>query len=120
MVVFFGFLGVWTSLGTLPLVVGLHATGVEDLSKLLSLPHAPRLLLLLAVKGLVDNVLSDLLWARAIQLTSPTFASTGLALTIPLSLLADAALRGVVPGPAEAAGAGLIFLGFVGSGLGEG
>ena len=119
MLVFFGFLGLWTALGALPVVVGLHASGVEDLGKLLSLPHATRLLLLLAVKGLVDNVLSDLLWARAIQLTSPTFASTGLALTIPLSLLADAALRGMVPGTAEAAGAGLIFAGFVVSGLGE-
>lgn len=119
MLVFFGFLGLWTSLGALPVVVGLHASGVEDLGKLLSLPHAARILLLLAVKGLVDNVLSDLLWARAIQLTSPTFASTGLALTIPLSLLADAALRGMVPGTAVAAGAGLIFAGFVASGLGE-
>jgi solute carrier family 35 protein F5 len=119
MVVFFGFLGLWTSLCTWPLVAGLHFGGVEDLGKLLHLPHAPRLLLLIAFKGLVDNVLSDLLWARAIQLTSPTFASTGLALTIPLSLLADAALRGVVPGAAEAAGAALIFAGFVASGLGE-
>ena len=119
MLVFFGFLGLSTSLGLMPLVAGLHVAGVEDLGALLSQPHLLPLLSLILLKGLLDNVLSDLLWARAIQLTSPTFASTGLALTIPLSLLADGLVRGASPSGATAGGAALIFAGFVASGLGE-
>jgi solute carrier family 35 protein F5 len=43
----------------------------------------------LITKGLLDNVLSDYLWARAIILTSATVATVGLGLTIPLALLSD-------------------------------
>ena len=43
----------------------------------------------LIVKGLLDNVLSDYLWARAVVLTSATVASVGLGLTIPLAFLSD-------------------------------
>lgn len=32
---------------------------------------------LLVLKGLLDNVLSDYLWARAVLLTSPTVATCG-------------------------------------------
>jgi solute carrier family 35 protein F5 len=39
--------------------------------------------------GLVDNVISDYLWARAVILTSATVASVGLGLTIPMAFLAD-------------------------------
>lgn len=37
------------------------------------------------LKGLVDNVLSDYLWARAVLLTSPTNASVGLSMQIPMA-----------------------------------
>ena len=43
----------------------------------------------LIVKGLLDNVLSDYLWARAVVLTSATVATVGLGLTIPLAFLSD-------------------------------
>ena len=43
----------------------------------------------LVIKGLLDNVLSDYLWARAVILTSATVATVGLALTIPLAFLSD-------------------------------
>ena len=43
----------------------------------------------LVFKGLLDNVLSDYLWLRAVMLTSATVATVGLGLTIPLALLSD-------------------------------
>jgi len=43
----------------------------------------------LVVKGLLDNVLSDYLWARAVLLTSATVATVGVGLTIPLAFLSD-------------------------------
>jgi solute carrier family 35, member F5 len=43
----------------------------------------------LVVKGLLDNVLSDYLWARAVVLTSATVATVGLGLTIPLAFISD-------------------------------
>eukprot|EP00640_Fibrocapsa_japonica_P000084 CAMPEP_0113934354 /NCGR_PEP_ID=MMETSP1339-20121228/1683_1 /TAXON_ID=94617 /ORGANISM="Fibrocapsa japonica" /LENGTH=373 /DNA_ID=CAMNT_0000936125 /DNA_START=150 /DNA_END=1271 /DNA_ORIENTATION=+ /assembly_acc=CAM_ASM_000762 len=46
----------------------------------------------LVVKGLFDNVLSDYLWARAVVLTSPTVATVGLSLTIPMAIISDLVL----------------------------
>lgn len=43
----------------------------------------------LVIKGLLDNVLSDYLWARSVILTSATVATVGLGLTIPLAFLSD-------------------------------
>ena len=43
----------------------------------------------LVVKGLLDNVLSDYLWLRAVILTNATVATVGLGLTIPLALVSD-------------------------------
>ena len=40
---------------------------------------------LIVLKGLVDNVLSDYLWAWAVLLTSPSVATVGLSLTIPMA-----------------------------------
>jgi len=46
----------------------------------------------LILKGLIDNVLSDYLWARAVLMTSATVATVGLGLTIPLAFVSDALL----------------------------
>ena len=43
----------------------------------------------LIVKGLLDNVLSDYLWLRAVILTNATVATVGLGMTIPLAFLSD-------------------------------
>ena len=43
-------------------------------------------------KGLFDNVLSDYLWARAVLLTSPTVASVGLSMQIPMAAAVEVAL----------------------------
>lgn len=43
----------------------------------------------LILTGLLDNVLSQFFWAWGVLHTSPTVATIGLSLTIPLSILSD-------------------------------
>ena len=69
-----------------PIVPILHATGLEDLS-----PLNAQIGGLLVTKGLLDNVLSDYLWAAAVLLTSPSVATVGMSLTVPLAIVSDAA-----------------------------
>ena len=41
------------------------------------------------ISGFFDDVISDYLWARSILLTSPTVATVGLTLTIPMAIFVD-------------------------------
>lgn len=41
------------------------------------------------LSGFFDDVISDYLWARSILLTSPTVATVGLTLTIPMAIFVD-------------------------------
>jgi solute carrier family 35 protein F5 len=104
----FGMIGVINFVAMAPIVGVLSGTGVEPLAKL-----TMAVLGLVVIKGLLDNVLSDLLWASAIVLTSPTVATIGLSLTIPLSMLGDWALLGHPPSLLLVLGAVLTILGFV-------
>lgn len=68
----------------------------------------------LLFKGLLDNVLSDYLWARAVILTSATVASVGVGLTIPMAFAADWVMgNGDAGGKGEVLGAILVLFGFV-------
>jgi len=105
---FFGFLGLFNSLLLSPVVGILHATKVEVVT---GVPAS--FIGLLLLKGLFDNVLSDLLWARAIQLTSPTVATVALSLTIPIAMLSDLLLHSIVPAALVIVGAVAVAGGFV-------
>jgi solute carrier family 35 protein F5 len=71
-------------------------------------------LLTLIGKGLLDNVLSDYMWARAVLMTkSATVATIGLSLTIPLSMAVDFVLNQKSPWAIEAIGALLVLSAFV-------
>lgn len=50
----------------------------------------PKLVAAAAAKGLLDNVLSDYLWARAVLLIGPTVATVGLNVQVPLAAGLDA------------------------------
>merc|ERR1712078_900908 len=66
----------------------------------------------LIANGLLNSVLSDLLWAKAMVLTSPTVATVGLSLTVPLAILADW-VRGSLPQSALVyVSAGMVLTGF--------
>merc|ERR1712194_296083 len=67
---------------------------------------------LLIFNGIFDNVLSQYAWAKAVQWTSPTAATVGLSLTIPLSVVADYVRKQPLTGWSFLA-AGLVIVGFV-------
>jgi hypothetical protein len=64
--------GAFNAVALLPVVLAMHYTGYEDLSTITF-----KVLGLIVVKGIFDNVISDMMWARAIMLTSPTIATVG-------------------------------------------
>ena len=68
----------------------------------------------LVAKGLLDNVLSDYLWARAVVLTSATVATVGLGLTIPLAFVSDWVMgHGNVASAQSVLGALAVLAGFI-------
>ncbi|KAL8020215.1 putative solute carrier family 35 member SLC35F1/F2/F6 [Plasmopara halstedii] len=89
---FFGFIGILNMVCLLPIVLLLHCSDIESLSGL-----SIEILILIGIKGLFDNVLSDYLWARAVLLTSPTVATVGLSLTVPLAIVADFWFHNMLP-----------------------
>ncbi|DAZ94984.1 TPA: hypothetical protein N0F65_000616 [Lagenidium giganteum] len=105
---FFGFLGVINFVCLLPFVVVFHYTGYESLSGLSS-----EIVLLICLKGLFDNVLSDYLWARAVLLTSPTVATVGLSLTVPLAILSDYIFHHMLPTFVTIGASVLVVSGFI-------
>lgn len=64
------------------------------------------------LNGLCNTVLSDYLWARAVVLTSPTVATIGVTITIPLALISDFLLHGASPTALSGTGAFLVLCGF--------
>ncbi|GAB5366710.1 hypothetical protein AAMO2058_001167000 [Amorphochlora amoebiformis] len=105
---FFGFLGAFNLVILAPFVLILHFTGVENLSTL-----SGETLGLIISKGILDNVISDYLWALAVLLTTPTVATIGLSLTIPLAILSDLFIKGILPSLASLGGAAFVIIGFL-------
>ena len=66
------------------------------------------------VSGFFDDVVSDYLWGRSVLLTSPTVATVGLTLTIPMAIVVDLALgnRAILSSPLSLVGAALVVVGF--------
>ncbi|EEY61499.1 Drug/Metabolite Transporter (DMT) Superfamily [Phytophthora infestans T30-4] len=105
---FFGFIGAINMVCLLPIVLAFHYSGIESLSGL-----SLEILVLIGLKGLFDNVLSDYLWARAVLLTSPTVATVGLSLTVPLAIVADFWFHGMRPTNVTLFASALVISGFV-------
>lgn len=105
---FFGYLGLFNGLLLLPLVLLLHFTGVEPISRLTALQYG-----LIVGKGMFDNVLSDYLWAKAVLLTSTTAATAGLTIQVPIAAVIDS-LRGIKLGMLEYIGGVCVLVGFFG------
>jgi len=84
MTLFFGLLGTFNCILLGPVVLALHFTGLESLSAL-----TWQILGLLVAKGLLDNVLSDTIWGKAMLLTSANVATVGLSLTVPLAFISQ-------------------------------
>jgi drug/metabolite transporter (DMT)-like permease len=65
------------------------------------------------LNGFSDTVLADYFWARAVILTSPTIATIGMSITIPIALLTDYFIKGVSATWISGLGASLVVIGFV-------
>ena len=63
--------------------------------------------------GLLDNVLSDYLWAKAVLLTTTTVATAGLTIQVPLAAIVDT-LAGNKPSFTDYIGAAAVMVGFAG------
>ncbi|KAH0468649.1 hypothetical protein IEQ34_001881 [Dendrobium chrysotoxum] len=64
-------------------------------------------------RGLLDNVLSDYLWAKAILLTTTTVATAGLTIQVPIAAIVDS-ITGHAPHLLDLVGASTVILGFAG------
>lgn len=63
--------------------------------------------------GMADTVIADYFWARAVLLTSPTVATIGMSVTIPIALVTDYLVYGISPQGVSIFGALLVVVGFV-------
>jgi solute carrier family 35 protein F5 len=101
---YFGILGSMLFVGLSPVVLLFGDTLASGLNA--------NLLGLMIANGVLDNVLSQFLWAKAVLLTSPTVATAGLSLTIPLAALSDV-LRDVEISVWSVISAVLVVMGFL-------
>ncbi|KAL7464814.1 hypothetical protein ACHAXS_010588 [Conticribra weissflogii] len=111
----FGYIGLWNMVVLFP--AALWVAWPDDHRGSHSSALTSSVFLFLLLKGLLDNVLSDYLWARAVILTSATVASVGVGLTIPMAFAADWIVMGNgregSAGWGDGAGAVLVLLGFL-------
>ncbi|CAL9074603.1 unnamed protein product [Musa textilis] len=105
---FLGFLGLFNLLIFLPVLLMLDFTKLEPFHKLSWKQFG-----LIVGKGLLDNVLSDYLWAKAVHLTTTTVATAGLTIQVPIAAVVDS-LTGNAPHLMDYVGAVAVLAGFAG------
>ncbi|KAK3131101.1 hypothetical protein QOZ80_6BG0502060 [Eleusine coracana subsp. coracana] len=105
---FLGFLGLFNMLFFLPIALVLNFAKLEPFHKLTWEQVG-----LIVGKGLLDNVLSDYLWAKAILLTTTTVATAGLTIQVPIAAIVDT-LTGHAPHMLNYIGAAAVLVGFAG------
>ncbi|CAG7882179.1 unnamed protein product [Brassica rapa] len=103
-----GFLGLFNFFIFLPVALILNFTKRERFNAL-----TLKQLGLVVGKGLLDNVLSDYLWAKAVLLTTTTVATAGLTIQVPLAAIVDT-LAGNKPSFTDYIGAAAVMVGFAG------
>jgi len=108
MFLYLGLVGFWNVIGLWPLVFLLHHIGWETFQ----LPDNKKTICFLLMNGFI-NLLSEICWSRAILLVSPTIASVGLGLSVPLSLVADYVIYGTKRDFKYILGAVCVVVGFV-------
>ncbi|EYU46337.1 hypothetical protein MIMGU_mgv1a023602mg, partial [Erythranthe guttata] len=105
---FLGFLGLFNLMIFFPVALVLHFSRLEPFTSLTWEQFR-----LIIGKGLLDNVLSDYLWAKAVLLTTTTVATAGLSIQVPLAAVLDS-LKGNIPGLSDFIGGAAIMVGFAG------
>ncbi|CAN6173306.1 unnamed protein product [Urochloa humidicola] len=105
---FLGFLGLFNMLFFLPVALVLNFAKLEPFHRLTWEQVG-----LIVGKGLLDNVLSDYLWAKAVLLTTTTVATAGLTIQVPIAAVVDT-LTGHAPHLLNYVGAAAVLVGFAG------
>ncbi|KAJ9564423.1 hypothetical protein OSB04_000389 [Centaurea solstitialis] len=105
---FLGFLGLFNLLIFSPIAIILHLANLEPFDTISRKQFG-----LIVGKGLLDNVLSDYLWAKAVLLTTTTVATAGLTIQVPLAAIVDTVI-GNAPGFMDYIGAAAVMVGFAG------
>lgn len=105
---FLGYLGLFNLLIFLPVALVLNFAKLEPFTNL----NWEQVGLLIG-KGLLDNVLSDYLWAKAVLMTTTTVATAGLTIQVPLAAVVDS-LTGNAPNLMDYLGAVAVMIGFAG------
>lgn len=105
---FLGFLGLFNLILFFPVALILHFTKLEPFDVLTWQQVG-----LIIGKGLLDNVLSDYLWAKAVILTTTTVATAGLTIQVPMAAVVDS-LTGHAPHLMDYLGAAAVMVGFAG------
>ncbi|KAI3915621.1 hypothetical protein MKX01_015446 [Papaver californicum] len=105
---FLGYLGLFNLLLFLPIALLLNFTKLEPFHALSWQQFG-----LVIGKGLLDNVLSDYLWAKAVLLTTTTVATAGLTIQVPLAAVVDS-MTGNAPHLLDYIGAAAVMVGFAG------
>ncbi|KAL8527542.1 hypothetical protein ACS0TY_005406 [Phlomoides rotata] len=105
---FLGFLGLFNLLIFLPVALILIFLKLEPVDALSGKQFG-----LIVGKGLLDNVVSDYLWAKAVLLTTTTVATAGLSIQVPLAAIVDSFI-GNAPHLLDYIGAAAVMLGFTG------
>ncbi|OJD19135.1 hypothetical protein AJ78_00921 [Emergomyces pasteurianus Ep9510] len=108
MVLFFGLVGFINTVVLWPCVIILHLAGWETFE----LPPTGRVWLIVILNSLTSLV-SDILWAYAMLLTTPLVVTVGLSLTIPLSLVAQIFIQGQYSSALYWVGAAIVFFSFL-------
>ncbi|XP_031278344.1 thiamine-repressible mitochondrial transport protein THI74 isoform X2 [Pistacia vera] len=108
MALFLGYLGLFNLIIFLPIALILNFTKLEACHSLTLEQFG-----LVVGKGLLDNVLSDYLWAKAVLLTTTTIATAGLTIQVPLAAIVDS-LTGNAPHLMDYLGAVAVMIGFAG------
>ncbi|KAL4569173.1 hypothetical protein LXL04_024807 [Taraxacum kok-saghyz] len=105
---FLGFLGLFNLVIFSPVAIILHLANLEPFDTITRKQFG-----LIVGKGLLDNVLSDYLWAKAVLLTTTTVATAGLSIQVPLAAIVDTVI-GNAPGFIDYVGAVAVMVGFAG------
>uniref|UniRef100_A0A7S3BKF3 EamA domain-containing protein n=2 Tax=Prasinoderma singulare TaxID=676789 RepID=A0A7S3BKF3_9VIRI len=108
MMLFFGYVGLCNAVLFAPWLMGEILAGVQPLDTVSAAAYRWT-----AAKGLVDNVLSDYLWAWAVLLTTPTVATIGLSVQIPIAMVTSLLIDDEAPTVYLLLGALLVTASFV-------
>ncbi|PGH02298.1 solute carrier family 35, member F5 [Blastomyces parvus] len=108
MALFFGLVGFINTVLLWPCMIILHVAGWETFE----LPHTGRIWLIVIINS-VTSLVSDILWAYAMLLTTPLVVTVGLSLTIPLSLVAQIFIQGQYSSALYWLGAAIVFCSFL-------